>query len=394
MPKGRPRRGSSAQRSLRLWIVAAAVVLVVALVVIELVSSGRLDGGLDVSLGGRPLSERAEELDGALAEALVRMGARGVSRDEERRIEEGDEWVHHTLEGALPAGYPLYRANIVLTETVRDAGGEVVRGSEGEPDYLGQSRLELRLGFGNRETHRITLRETEGEWPEARHEGPVVALIIDDFGHNHDETVESFLRLDAPITISVLPHTPYAGEIATAAYEAGKEVLVHIPMEPESYPDSDPGEGALLMSHTVHEIRRLVAEAADEVPHAIGANNHMGSALTKDRLRMRAVMWALERENLFYVDSMTTPESVGFLEAERAAIPTARNLMFIDTLLDEYGQVDVATRISDLETIARERGAAIGIGHPTPETLLELAALLPDLEERGVELVFVSELVE
>lgn len=394
MPRGRSksRRDRSVPGIARRWIVIIAVCIVAALVLIEVLGGGRFGDGLSVPWPAPELSDRSESLDGMIAEALVRMGARGVSRSEEPSGDGDTTWTHHTLEGALPAGYPLYRANLVLTETVRSTGGEVIDGSETEPDYLGQSKLDLRVGFDGHETHRIVLRETEGAAP-GEHAGPRVAIIIDDFGHNRTDTVESFLDLDAPITISVLPHTPYARAIAEAAHDAGKDVLLHIPMEPEGYPGTDPGEGALLLAHTVPEIRSLVTDAAAEVPHAVGANNHMGSALTKDRLRMRAVMWALDRLGLFYVDSMTTPESVGFLEAERASVPSARNSMFIDTLLDEYGHADIATRLSDLEAVARDRGSAIGIGHPTPETLLELAALLPDLESRGVQLVSVSELV-
>jgi polysaccharide deacetylase 2 family uncharacterized protein YibQ len=389
MPKGRSRSGRPATRAVRLWVIVGAVAVVAALVLVEMFAGE----GFELPVAGRGVSQRASDLDGALEEVLVMMGARGVSRTEETRDVDGEPWVHYTLEGVLPRGVTLYRANLILTETVRDEGGHVIRGAESEPDYLGQSHLDLRIGFGDVETHRITLRETKGEPPPERHEGPRVAIIIDDFGNNRTETIDSFLALDAPITISVLPYTPYARSIAESAHEAGKEVLLHIPMEPEGYPDVNPGDGALLLEHTVPRIRQLVADAAAEVPHAVGANNHMGSALTKDRLRMRAVMWALDRLGYFYVDSMTTPESVGFLEAERASIPSARNSMFIDTLLDEYGQADIATRLSDLETVARARGSAIGIGHPTPETLLELAALLPDLEARGIELVSVSYLV-
>jgi len=395
MPKGRSRRGrTSSQRAVRFWIIAAAALVVATLIVIEVLSNGRPGDGFRLPFRGRSIEERSAELDTAVAEVLVRMGARGVSRAGEERSEGGSSWTHWTLEGVLPRGHSLYRANVVLTETARDVGGAVLKGSESEPDYLGQSKLELRLGFGDLETHRISLRETEGEPPAEEHAGPRVAIIIDDFGYNRSDAVERFIELDAPLTLSVLPHTPYAESIAEDAHRAGKEVLLHIPMEPEGYPDVNPGEGALLLSHTVPEIRSLVADAAACVPHAKGANNHMGSALTKDRLRMRAVMWALDRLGYFYVDSMTTPESVGFLEAERADLRSARNTMFIDTLLDEYGGVDIATRLSDLEAVARERGSAIGIGHPTPETLLELAALIPDLRARGVELVFVSELTQ
>jgi polysaccharide deacetylase 2 family uncharacterized protein YibQ len=200
--------------------------------------------------------------------------------------------------------------------------------------------------------------------------------------------------MDAPIAISILPGTPHCRAIAEAARRAGKEVLLHAPMEPSGYPEVDPGDGALLLDHTHWEIRTLMNAAIDEIPEAIGVNNHMGSAFTRDRGRMRTVINVLRGRGLFFLDSMTTPESTGFSEAARAGIPALRNNMFIDSQLDELGTVDVAGQLAELEAIARKRGGAIGIAHPHEETLQSLKRLLPEMEERGIELVAISELAE
>jgi polysaccharide deacetylase 2 family uncharacterized protein YibQ len=119
----------------------------------------------------------------------------------------------------------------------------------------------------------------------------------------------------------------------------------------------------------------------------------MGSAFTAYHIEMRVFMQILAKRGLYFLDSMTTPESVGLDEAERAGVPSARNRMFIDSPLDEQGRMNVRSQLEELAALARRNGSAIGIGHPYPGTLEALRRELPLLENQGIELVFVSQLV-
>ena len=103
-------------------------------------------------------------------------------------------------------------------------------------------------------------------------------------------------------------------------------------------------------------------------------------------------MGVLRERGLFFLDSMTTPQSTGFSEAERAGVPTLRNSMFIDSQLDELGTVDIAGQLAELEAIARRRGGAVGIAHPYPGTLQSFRRLLPEMADRGIEFVSISDL--
>jgi len=401
MPKGRSRKKgrSRALELTRLWLVAGAVVVVILLGLWELVASGRAGRFAGRLLGRRDLSPAAERIDDAVGAAFVRLGILDVKSDGEEREEGRRRWLHWEKRGRIPHGIATFECNLEISRAVRGVGGEIIRVREREPDWRGLSTLDMRLGVGDIETHRIELKESpggdraslSGAWP--RGGAPRIAIVIDDFGYSGASSVQGFLGMDAPITISVLPGTPRAREIAEAAARAGKEVLVHVPMEPLGYPDVDPGEGALLLEHTHREIALLLNAAIDEFPGAVGVNNHMGSAFTRDRARMRTVMGVLVSRGLFFLDSMTTPQSTGSSEAERAGLSVVRNNMFIDSRLDETGTVDVARQLAELEAIARRRGGAVGIGHPRPETLAALRRFVPETAERGFELVSVSELV-
>jgi len=254
----------------------------------------------------------------------------------------------------------------------------------------------MRLGYGDIETHRLVLKQSSAsdarEPVAAAGSTPRIAIVIDDFGNNGSETAMGIIDLNFPITISVLPDCPHTTDIAQAAHRAGKEIIAHVPMEPRGYPEVDPGEGALLSNHSREQLVRRINAALDDVPYAVGANNHMGSAFTSQHIPMRVFMSKLRERDMFFLDSMTTPESVGLSEARRAGIPAARNRMFIDSPLDESGRIDVESQLSELVILARKLGSAVGLGHPHPETLRALRKVLPELASEGIELVFVSEL--
>ncbi|MFH1689170.1 MAG: divergent polysaccharide deacetylase family protein [Candidatus Eisenbacteria bacterium] len=383
---------------IRVWSVTIAAALVLVLGAIELISSGRLSAFARRGRGPGDLSGIVMELERAIDGELVKLGVSGATSEREDREDGRYTWTHIEKKGSIPHDVGIYECNLAITRAVRRVGGRIIRGADQGPDYQGLRTLDLRIGHGDIETHRLVLKQSAGtdarEDLAAAGSPPRIAIVIDDFGYNGSETTRGIIDLDFPITISIIPNCPHTTDVAHAAHSAGKEVLVHIPMEPRGYPEVDPGEGALMSDHTREQLVRRIDDALDDVPHAVGANNHMGSAFTSQHIPMRVLMHKLRDKGFFFLDSMTTPESVGITEARRAGVPTTRNRMFIDSPVDESGRIDVESQFTELVAVARKLGVAVGIGHPHPETLRVLRKALPELESEGIELVFVSELVK
>jgi polysaccharide deacetylase 2 family uncharacterized protein YibQ len=146
--------------------------------------------------------------------------------------------------------------------------------------------------------------------PTAGQQGRPIAIIIDDIGFDL-RIVEELARIPAPIAFAVLPHTPHAAEAASFLHAAGKEILLHLPMEPRSYPEESPGSGALMVDMDERQIRKQVQENLAAVPYVSGVNNHMGSRFMGDEARLTMVMEELKKRGLYFVDSRTTPDSRG-----------------------------------------------------------------------------------
>lgn len=137
-----------------------------------------------------------------------------------------------------------------------------------------------------------------------------VSIVIDDFGPDIG-IARQFVSLPFPVTLSVLPHQAHSREIAELAHQAGREVILHLPMEPLDS-RQNPGRGALMLSMSGDEIRRNIKAALDASPFFDGVSNHMGSRMTRDAQTMKTVLLDLKARNLFFIDSMTTNESTGW----------------------------------------------------------------------------------
>ena len=219
---------------------------------------------------------------------------------------------------------------------------------------------------------------------------PAIAILIDDLGNDHAAALR-IAQWPYAVSGAVLPDLPASAETALELARSGKDVLLHLPMEPKGYPGVRPGPGVILLSQSDEEIASTLLGDLETVPGAIGVNNHMGSAATADPRVMRAVASVLARRGLFFIDSRTTQATVALDAVKQAGVRSASRRVFLDDVANESA---IEASLGELIAKAHEGGSAIAIGHPYPATLAVLDRELPRLAERGVRLVRVSDLVE
>jgi polysaccharide deacetylase 2 family uncharacterized protein YibQ len=224
--------------------------------------------------------------------------------------------------------------------------------------------------------------------PQHAVSGPRLAIILDDLGSDRD-AAQAIFALNQPLTVSILPFHAHSTEIAQEAKSRGYSVMLHLPMQ--AVGNELPETQQLYSGMSEEELRRTIEGMLKSVPGAIGVNNHEGSQATTDEKLMMELMPLLKQRGLFFVDSRTTAATVAFDAAEKTGTRCGfRNVPF----LDDVQQVPAIEKQLDLAIRgAKEKGAAIAIGHPHPETLQALKEMLPRAEAEGVHLVFVSEVV-
>jgi len=218
---------------------------------------------------------------------------------------------------------------------------------------------------------------------------PKAAFIIDDLGYE-TEVAKKMMELEYPIALSILPFLQYSEFTAEESKKNNKEVMLHLPMEPNNS-DANPGPGAIKSYMSEEEIRQAVRKCILDFPYTIGVNNHMGSKITEDREIMEIVLEEIKGYNLFFIDSMTSKNSIAYEVAQEMGIKSAVRSVFLDNENDmEY----IKGQMLEVQKIALEKGEVIAIGHDRINTFYVLKRMIPELIRAGIEIVPVSELVK
>jgi uncharacterized protein len=212
-----------------------------------------------------------------------------------------------------------------------------------------------------------------------------LAIVMDDFGYRQ-RYEEQIIALSSHITIAVLPYSPNAKRIATMAHQHGNDVIIHLPMAPLG---KQPLEKYTLFPHmTEAEISRIIDNAVERVPYAIGVNNHMGSLMTSNQKGMEYVMKALSQYSMFFLDSKTIGKTQVKAAAHNYNIPVVVRDVFLD---DDQSEKAIRYQVDLAISLARKNGYAIAIGHPYPQTINALKFKLANLPA-DIELVSISHL--
>lgn len=219
--------------------------------------------------------------------------------------------------------------------------------------------------------------------PKAR-----IAIVLDDWGYNL-EALPLAKEIDRPLTLAVLPLLPYSTRVATEGAAEGHEIILHMPMEAKN---SSASEKATIFTGTPKdEVRRTVLACLEDLPNVDGVSNHQGSKATEDREIVHAVLETVRDKKLFFLDSLTTQNSVAGSVAAELSVPFLKRDVFLDNVRTEEA---VQKQMDELKAVALKNESAIGIGHDETVTLEAIQKNIPQWEKEGIEVVRLSDLLK
>lgn len=202
-----------------------------------------------------------------------------------------------------------------------------------------------------------------------------LAIVIDDVGYHSKEDAAIF-AMPREISVAIIPAAPYARARNQEAKSQGRDILIHMPMQPVSAVKIE--DGGLHLGMSAAQVNDRVNTAKNIVRDAIGMNNHMGSAATADPQLMTYLMTALQEKHLFFLDSRTIGKSVAGKIAKEQGVRSLDRHIFLD---DSNEFADVQRQFKAAIHYARKHGSAIAIGHPRQNTIAVLQAGLRNLPE-------------
>lgn len=214
-----------------------------------------------------------------------------------------------------------------------------------------------------------------------------VAIVIDDIGYRTSDS--KLLELNEQLTFAILPHTPHGFKYAKQASITNRDVIIHLPMQANTHNELL-GPGALTQSMSKKLYQQTLLAALEDIPFAVGVNNHMGSLLTQQEQPMAWTMELLRQHNMFFLDSKTTKHSKIEQVAKQYGVSSLNRNVFLDHHRDP---ALIERQFNRLIKMAKRHGSAIAIGHPYPETYQVLKKHLIRLEQQGIKLVPLSQLL-
>lgn len=218
----------------------------------------------------------------------------------------------------------------------------------------------------------------------------IIALIVDDLGYT--KKIKPFIELDIPITYSILPDLPYSGFLAEEFKRSEIPFILHMPMEPKDYPKKNPGETTLFTKMSKNEILTTFDRALTSVKGAPGLNNHMGSKFTSDKRAMRILLEAVKEKKMFYIDSATARDTLGYRSALEMGVPTGINNIFLDGK-DDFKYI--IKKLKELKKMAGKQNKTIAICHITRKnTVPALRKYIPEILKAGIRFVPVEDLLK
>jgi polysaccharide deacetylase 2 family uncharacterized protein YibQ len=336
-----------------------------------------------------PFTERVRVLDQLILTQLsqLEIPQEAIQKQGEEQRRGRKTWVLSRWDVTLPRGMEPEKATSQLVQGIQDAcSGVTITESKAE-----DGTWAIQVKVDNLLAHHLIFHPPQLKpLPPPMPLGPRIAIVVDDLGSDRKVAGE-LLCLDAPLTFSILPLQRYSRRIAQEAHAQGREIILHLPMEPRGYPSKDPGTGALFVTMGEKELLRLLKKDLEAVPFIKGVNNHMGSRFMEHGAAVRVVLRELKKRGLFFLDSRTTAKTEGYHIARELALRAGKRDLFLD---NENDVQDTQDQLEGLIRLARRHGKAIGICHPYPSTITALKKAITKIQAEGVRIVPLSEALD
>lgn len=253
-----------------------------------------------------------------------------------------------------------------------------------EYEYLSVNGCQPSNGYQSENINTINKLRSTKQNITVRKKAKII-LIIDDIGVNIFQSLLA-ISLNKNVILSFLPYSSKLTSLLQAAINAKHSIMLHLPMQPIN-PNLDPGPDVLKISHNTKQTKDILNMSFKKfdtfIPNIVAVNNHMGSRFMQDKSSLLKVLSFLKRKNIYFLDSLTGPNSKTKALASQLNIPYLIRDIFLDTKPDESyisHQWNLAIRL------AQHQGIAVVIAHPYPATLKLIPLLIKKAKNSGVSL--------
>lgn len=314
----------------------------------------------------KELTQKIRQIDLALVQSLI---IQGINPDKLK---------HENIANRKVKNHQYYHQSLIIKINELQRQEFLGNLKQQLSDWVPQAKLKTTKGTKNNysisihnvPTHLLILKKDGHIQPDNQvRKGPKMAIVIDDLGEDFSKAKELLDIFDKNITWSILPYCTHTQDIVSLANKNRVEILLHLPMEPLSYPETNPGPGSLFVDMDKEDIISVLRQDLLQIEGAVGVSNHMGSKFTSDRDSMSYVLTELKKKNLFFLDSLTNSHSQGRELSRQLNLPHMSRDIFLD---NEQKVESIIFQLQKAQHLAQRSGQVVAIGHPYEQTLTAL----------------------
>lgn len=216
---------------------------------------------------------------------------------------------------------------------------------------------------------------------------PRVVIVVGGLGLSQTGTQEAIRLLPPDVTLAFAPYGSSLDRWVSRARQDGHELLLQVPMEPFDYPDNDPGPQTLLSKLSPDENADRMRWTLSRISTYVGVVNYMGGKFTSSEETMQPVMREVADRGLLYLDDGSSTRSVAGTAAKPTRTPFAQADLVIDAQATDTA---IDARLAQLESLARQKGVAIGTASALPVSIRRISEWAKGIEARGVFIAPIS----
>ena len=340
---------------------------------------------------GRQLVEKIQTADQIVFNLLGKLSLPedALSLQHQERHDEAGDWNSSLITVTLPPAISFPQVENAFTRGFAFFGEEDL---STQFEFDADNCLNITIHIQERKTHHLVFCQTPitTEQERAAEESYRVSIVIDDLGENY-RSFRELSSMNVPFTYSILPFQTHSIRIANEVNRRNGEIILHLPLEPWNSSEHAINHGTLLTSMSQDELYAQLERNINAVPHLAGVSNHMGSKFTENQEGMETILHAIKEKGLYFLDSRTSDKTVGYALAKELHIKTAKRNLFID---NDHNQLSAEKQLQKIPYLAKKNGGqVIAIGHPYPSTITALKKCVPLLQEQGITIVPLSQLL-
>ncbi len=217
---------------------------------------------------------------------------------------------------------------------------------------------------------------------------PTLTVVLQSLGMKGEIAKKAILETSKNIVLAFSPYSPGLKDLCKQARDKEHEILISLFLEPNSYPQEDPGPKTLLTRQKDSENLDRLNWALSQGEFYVGVLNSNGGAFSGKEHSMTFLGNALKARKTPYIDGTPTDAS------KKVFRNTGLEYSIIDEQVNEIASSeDIENSFKNAIALSKKNGSSIIVVPPTPAIFKKLIDLEANLKNEGIDLAPISNIL-